>query len=108
MLEKPLAKLEEMEKRMSNLLKSATAMTGVKARAQELEKKLKEVAENLTQEKSSRSESEKAAVVKLEELAGKARKLEEQVAKEKKLRADAADRVSLLIRDLEGEKPGDD
>jgi len=106
MLEKPLAKLEEMEKRLNNLIKSAAAAAASKAKAQELERELKGLSENLSREKTQRAESEKSAATQLAESDSRAKRLEDRVAMEKKLRAEAADRVSALVRDLEEDKPG--
>lgn len=105
MLEKPLAKLEELEKRLDRLIKSAPRFSAALARVKELERETAELSENLSREKAARGESDKSSTARVAELEGRAVKLEECLAREKKLRDTAAGRVSELIRDLDEEKP---
>ena len=96
--------MDELEKRVDDLLKKLPQLSGYKARAVELEQKLKALSESLAREKALREETEKARDEKISGLDSKARALEDKLAKEKRLREEAADRVQSLIRELEEEE----
>lgn len=101
--ERVLKRIDELEKRVDELLKKLQPLAGYKAKAMELEQKLKALSENLAREKALREDTEKAREEKVSGLDSKARALEEKLTKEKRLREEAADRVQRLIRQLEEE-----
>jgi len=106
MYEKSLEKLKELEKRLEHLTKKLPLILENNGKAPELEQKLKKVSESLARERALREDSGKSGSAKLTALEAKAKKLEQRLAQERKLREEIADRIQVLVSELEEEKAG--